>query len=78
MEKQDHAKIKTIPPLIPLLAIGVCWALDRYVYALQIPLSTSLQSWIAYACIAIATLLFTSSLYYFFKYKQNPEPQSEH
>jgi protein-S-isoprenylcysteine O-methyltransferase Ste14 len=71
-----HANVKTIPPLVPLMAITISWALNKYVYSLPIPIAFDIQQWIAYFFIMISMLLFASSLYYFIKTKQNPEPHT--
>ena len=74
--KKDHAKVKTIPPLIPLIFIVVAWLLNRFVYPLAIPLDGRVQTLIAYALIVVASVLFGFSLYFFFKTRQNPEPHT--
>lgn len=76
MAHQDHADVKIIPPLVPLFFIGLGWVLNRYVYVLPIPLSKSIQVIVAYVAMCLATVLFSFSLYYFFKTKQNPEPHT--
>ncbi len=74
--KKDHAKVKTMPPLIPLFFIVIAWLLNRFIYPLSIPVDTSIQTIIAYLLIAIASILFGFSLYFFFKTRQNPEPHT--
>ena len=76
MSEKDHAKVRTIPPLIPLSFIVVAWLLNEYVYTLAIPLSANIQMIIAYVMMAIATILFSFSLYFFIKTRQNPEPHT--
>jgi protein-S-isoprenylcysteine O-methyltransferase Ste14 len=76
MKKEDHAQVKTIPPLIPLTFIVIAWLLDRYIYALPIPLAANIQMTMAYILMPIATILFAFSLYFFIKTKQNPEPHT--
>ena len=76
MSKKDHAKVKTIPPLIPLLFIGMAWLLNKYIYALSIPLSLNIQIIIAYVMMTITTILFSFSLYFFIKTRQNPGPHT--
>jgi protein-S-isoprenylcysteine O-methyltransferase Ste14 len=76
MNKKDHAQVKTIPPLIPLSFIILAWLINRYVYALPIPLADNIQLIIAYVMMAIASVLFAFSLYFFFKTRQNPEPHT--
>ncbi len=74
--KKDHANVKTIPPLIPLTFIILSWLIDKYIYTLPIPIPANIQMIVAYILIPFATLLFTFSLYFFFKSKQNPEPHT--
>jgi protein-S-isoprenylcysteine O-methyltransferase Ste14 len=76
MSKKDHAQVRTIPPLIPLTFIVIAWLIHKYVYALSIPLSADVQKIIAYITMFIATVLFSFSLYFFFKTRQNPEPHT--
>lgn len=74
--KKDHAEVRTIPPLIPLTFIVLSWLINRYIYALPIPLSADIQMIIAYVLMPIAGVLFAFSLYFFFKTRQNPEPHT--
>ncbi len=74
--KKDHAKVKTIPPLIPLTFIVVAWLLNRFIYSLAIPINANIQMIIAYVLMVVATILFGFSLYFFFKTRQNPEPHT--
>jgi len=76
MSTKDHAKVKTIPPLIPLTFIILAWVINKYVFALPIPLSLGTQTIIAYVMMPIAAILFAFSLYFFIKTKQNPEPHT--
>jgi len=76
MSEKDHAKVRTIPPLIPLSFIVVAWLLNEYVYTLNIPLSDNIQMIMAYVMMAVATVLFSFSLYFFIKTRQNPEPHT--
>ena len=76
MSSKDHAKVKTIPPLIPLFFIGISWIINKYVYSMNIPLDINLQVIIAYIFMACAIILFGFSLYFFVKTKQNPEPHT--
>lgn len=76
MNKKDHAQVKTIPPLIPLTFIVLAWLVNRYLYALPIPLVDNIQLIIAYVMMAFASVLFAFSLYFFFKTRQNPEPHT--
>jgi len=76
MAEKDSAKVKTIPPLIPLFFITVSWLLDKYLYHLGLPLEPGIQKYIAYGLIVIATILFGFSLYFFAKTRQNPEPHT--
>jgi len=74
--KNNHAQVKTIPPLIPLTFIILAWLIDRYIYALPIPITVEIQMIIAYVLMPIAGILFAFSLYFFIKTKQNPEPHT--
>jgi len=76
MNKKDHAQVKTIPPLIPLTFIVFAWLIDRYVYALPIPLLANIQLIIAYIMMTVASVFFAFSLYFFLKTRQNPEPHT--
>lgn len=76
MTKKDHAQVKTIPPLIPLFFIVMAWLIDRYIYALSIPVAANIQLIIAYIMMLIAAILFSFSLYFFIKTRQNPEPHT--
>jgi len=76
MNQKDHAQVKTIPPLIPLVFIVIAWLLDKYVYVWPIPLALNIQMIIAYIIMPIAALLFIMSLYFFISSKQNPEPHT--
>lgn len=76
MNKSDHAKVKTIPPLIPLLFIIIAWLINTYIMELPIPLSLETQTTIAYVMMPLAAILFAFSLYFFIKTKQNPEPHT--
>lgn len=76
MSTKDSAQVKTIPPLIPLAFIILAWLLDRFVYPLAIPIANNIQHIIAYVFMVIATILFSFSLYFFFKSRQNPEPHT--
>lgn len=76
MSSKDSAQVKTIPPLIPLTFIVFAWLIDRFIYPLVIPLDINIQNIIAYVFIVIATILFSFSLYFFFKSRQNPEPHT--
>lgn len=76
MNKKDHAQVKTIPPLIPLSFIVLAWLINRYVYTLPIPLAANIQLIIAYLMMAVASVLFAFSLYFFLKTRQNPEPHT--
>lgn len=76
MKKQDHAQVKTIPPLIPLFFIVLAWLIDKYIYALAIPVTENIQLVVAYIMMAITVILFSFSLYFFIKTKQNPEPHT--
>lgn len=76
MNDKDHAKVKTIPPLIPLSFIVIAWLINKYIYALTIPLSENTQLIIAYFLMPIAGILFAFSLYFFIKTQQNPEPHT--
>lgn len=76
MSKEDHAQVKTIPPLIPLFFIVLAWLIDKYIYALAIPVAGNIQLIVAYFMMAIAAILFAFSLYFFIKTKQNPVPQT--
>ena len=73
---KDHAKVKTIPPLIPLTFIAVSWLVNRFIYPLSIPVPTNIQTVIAYVLIVVSSILFGFSLYFFFKTRQNPEPHT--
>ena len=73
---KDHAKVKTIPPLIPLTFIVLAWLINRYIYPLVIPLDANIQLMFAYVLMPIAGVLFAFSLYFFFKTRQNPEPHT--
>lgn len=76
MSKQDHAKVRTIPPLIPLTFIVLSWVINKYIYALPIPLAANIQMIVAYIMMPVAGILFAFSLYFFIKTKQNPEPHT--
>lgn len=76
MSSKDHAKVKTIPPLIPLFFIVVSWIVDKYFFSLSIPLAMNIQIITAYIFMIFATILFGFSLYFFIKTKQNPEPHT--
>jgi len=76
MSNNDHAQVKTIPPLIPLFFIILGWLIQKYIYAINIPISHEIQMIIAYIMMAVATILFSFSLYFFVKTKQNPEPHT--
>lgn len=76
MNTKDHAKVKTIPPLIPLFFIVISWLIDKYIFHLPIPVDSSYQTIIAYFFMLIASILFSFSLYFFIKTKQNPEPHT--
>lgn len=73
---KDHAKVKTIPPLIPLTFIVLAWLINRYIHPLVIPLDANIQLMFAYVLMPIAGVLFAFSLYFFFKTRQNPEPHT--
>lgn len=66
-KEKDSAKVKTIPPLIPLFFIGISWLLDKYVYHLGININQQIQTYVAYVLIAIAVVLFSFSLYFLLK-----------
>lgn len=72
----NHANVKITPPLIPLAAILVSWLINKYLYTLTIPIDSKAQSYIATSCMSLALILFISSLYFFIKSKQNPEPHT--
>lgn len=74
--KDNHAQVRTIPPLIPLTFIVLAWLIDRYIYILPIPLAANIQMILAYVLMPIAAVLFAFSLYFFFKTRQNPEPHT--
>jgi protein-S-isoprenylcysteine O-methyltransferase Ste14 len=74
--KEDHAQVKTIPPLIPLTFIVLAWLINRFIYPLAIPLDANIQMIIAYVLMPIAGVLFAFSLYFFLKTRQNPEPHT--
>jgi len=74
--EKHHAKVKTIPPLIPLFFIVVSWLVHKYIYPIQIPLPLNIQIIIAYVLMSCATILFAFSLYFFLKTRQNPEPHT--
>ncbi|VAW39814.1 Putative protein-S-isoprenylcysteine methyltransferase [hydrothermal vent metagenome] len=76
MPIKDSAKVKTIPPLVPLAFIIISWLIDKYVYPLAIPIPANVQSILAYFFMFDAVILFSFSLYFFFKTKQNPVPQT--
>ncbi len=76
MSKEDHAQVKTIPPLIPLFFIVLAWLIDKYIYALAIPLAGNVQLIVAYIMMTIAAILFAFSLFFFIKTRQNPEPHT--
>ncbi len=74
--EKSHAKVKVIPPLLPLTAILLSWLLHRFVYPLNLPVADSVAVIVAYVFMAIATVLFSFSLYFFIKTRQNPEPHT--
>ena len=76
MSNVDHAKVKTIPPLIPLIFIILAWLIHKYIYAINIPIPHEIQTIIAYTMMTVATILFSFSLYFFIKFRQNPEPHT--
>ncbi len=76
MKKEDHAKVRTIPPLIPLFFIILAWLTDKYIYTLTIPVNNNIQIIFAYIMMALAVVLFSFSLFFFIKTRQNPEPHT--
>ncbi len=72
----QHAKVKTIPPLIPLVAITISWILNEYIYALSIPIDIPYQDHIIHFFMFSALAIFGFSLFFFIKFKQNPEPHT--
>jgi len=76
MNTKDHAKVKTIPPLVPLFFIGISWLINKTNFSLNIPLDSQIQMIVAYVFMFCASLLFGFSLYFFVKSKQNPEPHT--
>jgi protein-S-isoprenylcysteine O-methyltransferase Ste14 len=76
MSNTDPAKVRTIPPLIPLTFIVLGWLIQKYIYSINIPISHDIQTIVANIMMVIATILFSFSLYFFFKTRQNPEPHT--
>jgi len=76
MSTKNHANVKTIPPLIPLFFIVLSWLIDKYIYQIKIPVDADIQKIVAYVFMVFALILFSFSLYFFFKTKQNPEPHT--
>jgi protein-S-isoprenylcysteine O-methyltransferase Ste14 len=73
---KNNANVKIIPPLVPLLAIIISWLLNDYLYNLPIPLETKVQFILVYFFMLSAITLFGFSLYFFIKFKQNPDPHT--
>ena len=76
MNHKDHAQVKTIPPLIPLVFILTSWLVNKYIFTLSIPLNLDIQKIVAYIFMFCAIILFSFSLFFFIKTKQNPEPHT--
>jgi protein-S-isoprenylcysteine O-methyltransferase Ste14 len=52
------------------------WTIDKYIFQLAIPVELNHQQIIAYVLMLLALILFSFSLYFFIKTKQNPEPHT--
>jgi len=77
----EHAQVLTVPPLIPATAIGSGWLLNRFVMAWPLPGAGNATMATAYSGLALAlgglaVVIFSSSLWHFWKSRQNPEPHT--